>query len=416
MFATLPTSRFPLVTAACAGLFCLGVCRVGNSTDIISPANVTAASDPFIQLSQTGGTPYNWTLEADEVKFSIRDLSGGQFPFQISSGSLQNSIWIGNNRQIGIGTDTPQKDLHVATTTNTQTIRLQGTSQIWDIEADNLGFELVNSSAITRPLFVGVNGSVGIGTSSPDANSRVDIRSTLLNGLLMKSSAATGHYLRVENSGGIFRSGVQGNGDAQFGALSPTKGLNLLAGGTSKMTINSDGQVSFGNPPLAVPPTDAVMTSTGAHLTLAGVWADNSSRAAKQNIEPITSEQARDTMRALQPMTYRYKVQPEEPYAGFIAEDVPELVATSDRKSLAPMDFVAVLTKVVQDQSVQLDEQKIQLEDQRTAMAKQRELNQRLEQLLDEQRKQANEQQTTLAALLKRLEGIERNANGAPAK
>jgi hypothetical protein len=34
---------------------------------------------------------------------------------------------------------------------------------------------------------------------------------------------------------------------------------------------------------------------------------------------------------------------------GFIAEDVPELVATKDRKGLSPMDIVAVLTKVVQD-------------------------------------------------------------------
>jgi hypothetical protein len=34
---------------------------------------------------------------------------------------------------------------------------------------------------------------------------------------------------------------------------------------------------------------------------------------------------------------------------GFIAEDVPDLVATKARQSIIPMDFVAVLTKVVQD-------------------------------------------------------------------
>jgi hypothetical protein len=41
---------------------------------------------------------------------------------------------------------------------------------------------------------------------------------------------------------------------------------------------------------------------------------------------------------------------PEEQYVGFIAEDVPELVAMKDRKGLTPMDIVAVLTKVLQDQ------------------------------------------------------------------
>ena len=35
---------------------------------------------------------------------------------------------------------------------------------------------------------------------------------------------------------------------------------------------------------------------------------------------------------------------------GFIAEDVPDLVATKDRKGLSPMDIVAVLTKVLQEQ------------------------------------------------------------------
>ncbi len=43
---------------------------------------------------------------------------------------------------------------------------------------------------------------------------------------------------------------------------------------------------------------------------------------------------------------------------GFIAEDVPELVATKDRKGLSPMDIVAVLTKVVQRQQKEIEELK----------------------------------------------------------
>jgi cell division protein FtsB len=35
---------------------------------------------------------------------------------------------------------------------------------------------------------------------------------------------------------------------------------------------------------------------------------------------------------------------------GFIAEDVPKLVATKNRKGMSAMDVVAVLTKVVQKQ------------------------------------------------------------------
>ncbi len=51
----------------------------------------------------------------------------------------------------------------------------------------------------------------------------------------------------------------------------------------------------------------------------------------------------------LKPVKYNYKKNKEE-FLGFIAEDVPELVATDNRKGMAPMDVVAVLTKVVQKQ------------------------------------------------------------------
>jgi len=52
----------------------------------------------------------------------------------------------------------------------------------------------------------------------------------------------------------------------------------------------------------------------------------------------------------LEPVSYNYKINKEETYVVFIAEDVPALVATQDRKGLSPMDIVAVLTKVVQNQ------------------------------------------------------------------
>jgi BMFP domain-containing protein YqiC len=52
---------------------------------------------------------------------------------------------------------------------------------------------------------------------------------------------------------------------------------------------------------------------------------------------------------------YNYKADPREKHVGFIAEDVPELVAREGRKSLSPMDIVAVLTKVLQEKSEKMD-------------------------------------------------------------
>jgi len=96
---------------------------------------------------------------------------------------------------------------------------------------------------------------------------------------------------------------------------------------------------------------------SGAHVTAGGVWTDVSSRELKENIEPLSLESAQQALVALNPVTFNYKVDKEEQYVGFIAEDVPDLMATKDRKGLAPMDIVAVLTKVVQDQKAIIAQQ-----------------------------------------------------------
>jgi hypothetical protein len=91
-----------------------------------------------------------------------------------------------------------------------------------------------------------------------------------------------------------------------------------------------------------------------------GQWLDASSRDYKENIKDITSNEALKTLAGLKPVKYNFKIDPsEELNVGFIAEDVPELVATKDRKCLSPLEIVAVLTKVVQEQQeLILDQQK----------------------------------------------------------
>ena len=57
---------------------------------------------------------------------------------------------------------------------------------------------------------------------------------------------------------------------------------------------------------------------------------------------------------ALDPHTYNYK-NDGEGHCGVIAEDVPDLLANDDRKTLSPMNIVAALTKVVQKQEEQIN-------------------------------------------------------------
>jgi hypothetical protein len=77
---------------------------------------------------------------------------------------------------------------------------------------------------------------------------------------------------------------------------------------------------------------------------------DACSKHFKDNINYLNKEDAVKAVTALNPVTFTYKECPQEQRVGFIAEDVPHLVATNDRKGLYAMDIVAVLTKVVQAQ------------------------------------------------------------------
>jgi hypothetical protein len=80
------------------------------------------------------------------------------------------------------------------------------------------------------------------------------------------------------------------------------------------------------------------------------VWTDASSRGLKENIAELPTDAALEALGGLVPVTFNYRREPGEQYVGFIAEDVPHLVAMGDRSSLSPMDMVALLTKVVQSQ------------------------------------------------------------------
>ena len=70
---------------------------------------------------------------------------------------------------------------------------------------------------------------------------------------------------------------------------------------------------------------------------------------------------------ALEPVTYNYKAVPDDPQVGFIAEDVPGLVATPDRKTLAHGEIVSALTRVLQHVETRLEEQEQQLQRERAA-------------------------------------------------
>lgn len=305
-------------------------------------------------------------------------------PFLIYAGAATHSLSIGRNSNVGIGTlGQPQANLHVAA--GFPTIRLDVITagqrfQYFDMTASPASFSLVDgthnkvpfvveSRAPDDSLHVDDAGNVGLGTDQPN---------------MIGNTPAIGPFLNVRSKTGTARTVIQGTGSAELNLLHNNAVANRRnfrissSGGFASFNVIADDLKSFvvhnalninmsnGMVGLRVAnPTRPLEIANGAFCSIGGVWTNASSRELKEDIHPLTTEQARLAVKNLQPVDYRYKNEPEERYVGFIAEDVPDLVATNDRKSLGAMDIVAVLTKVVQEQDRQLQTQETQLLEER---------------------------------------------------
>lgn len=87
------------------------------------------------------------------------------------------------------------------------------------------------------------------------------------------------------------------------------------------------------------------------NLSVGGTVTQASSIAVKDDVVELSGEDALEALDGLSPVTFSYKADDRhERHIGFIAEDVPDLLANLDRDQVSPMDVVAVLAKVVKEQ------------------------------------------------------------------
>ena len=168
---------------------------------------------------------------------------------------------------------------------------------------------------------LGVNGWLGVGTQAPAYP--MEVKTTGRNSVLVvqRSDGGAMNFMNASLSYGQFGTG---NGYP----------VRILVNSAWRMSLNLDNSLTMAN---------------GASCTAGGVWTNASSRELKENIEDLSAAEAEEALRELAPVKYNYKADKDERHVGFIAEDVPELVASKDRKTMSPMNVVGVLTKVVQE-------------------------------------------------------------------
>ena len=97
------------------------------------------------------------------------------------------------------------------------------------------------------------------------------------------------------------------------------------------------------------------------NVQVTGTLTHASSITLKENITELSGQEAMATLQGLNAVKYSYKADSQkEQHLGFIAEEVPDLVANSERDRLSPMDLIAVLTKAVQELATEVNSLKQQ--------------------------------------------------------
>ena len=176
---------------------------------------------------------------------------------------------------------------------------------------------------------------VGIGTTAPEQ--RLEVNGSIR--IHDQNSSVAGLMI------------TQSDGDTGYIMHNRASTLTIGAGSIDRITVNRDGHVGLG----VARPQHPLEMANGAHVTAGGVWTNRSSRDSKENIERLTDDEARAAVMALEPVSFGYRREQGERYVGFIAEDVPALLAGSDGRSLSSMDIVAALTRVVQEQQRRIE-------------------------------------------------------------
>jgi hypothetical protein len=432
-----------VVGSICAGFDCVNGESFGFDTLRLKENNLRIK---FQDTSGTGSFPTNdWQITINDSTngganyFAIEDIGAGRTPFTILAAAPNDSLYVGSNGNIGLGTSTPVVDMQIKSG-NTPTVRLEQdgssgfASQSWDIGGNESNFfirDATNGSKLpfrivpnapNASIYIAADGDIGFETTTPDGQFDVAHSSDANNhAFLISSSSDVG--INIDNglepnglfdvqSTGASLFTVASDGNVGFGtattssASGAAKVVEIKSVTSTSLTMdygsqnNDFAELTFekdnnaqwsagvyadnyfyiynypdsksymtilpgsGNIGLGGEdnPTGAIEHSNGAKLTTSGVWENASSRSLKHDIKPLSTISAKSAFMLLKPVTYSYNATPTELTVGFVAEDVPDLVATASHKTLSTMDIVAVMAKVVQDQETTINELKKSVE------------------------------------------------------
>lgn len=312
--------KWLLKSVASLGLMAAASSAVNADEVITDNVTLQTTDTPRLRFWQTPDNypEQKWDIGGWEQYFYVYDLTADKTIVRIATGAPGDSLYVGKTGNIGLGTPTPTALLHGVRAA-------QAGNEIlarFEVADDNGGRLDISNASSTNGVFI------------PRIQGRaISLNAALIMEGLISGDSGTGPaivYNAARNAGGSLVNRplvVYRNNDV------------------AKVTVAANGDVygtSF-NPV--------------------------SSRALKRDIVDLDSLKASSALKELTPVEYTYNDDPSgEKRVGFIAEDVPEIVANADRKSVPIMDVVALLTRVVKDQQQTIDEQRKTIDDQKKSM------------------------------------------------
>jgi hypothetical protein len=337
---------------------------VNNAESAVDVADNTPSQAPLLSQENSEALLPFWTTGGN-----ANTNPSSQFLGTLDNQSLAfrtngvEALRVTTDGRVGIGTTNPTWPLHIVNGTASGEliveetrpgqavhVNLKNTARTWTLKGDaDPDYLTIAGAGSGRSPFtiLGGSGRVGIGTITP------------VGALHVTTATGGGPEVVIEdvNTGNASLIVLKNTTRSWNIEADASPDVLFIGGGSARLTMLGNGNVGLGmNGPL-----HPLHMSSGAYED-GGVWTNASSRTYKENIRNLTSAEARTALNGLTPVQFNYKAGGDAGYVGFIAEDVPDLVATQDRKGLSSMDIVAVLTKVVQQQEGKISELEARLD------------------------------------------------------
>jgi hypothetical protein len=207
---------------------------LGTSTPVVEIHSKDGDS-PTLRLEQDGSsgfTPQIWDVAGNETNFFIRDASNGStLPFRIRPSAPSNSIYIDTDGDVGLGTSSPDADLHV--------IAAGTGSAAFMVNDEDLGLDFDVFFGVGNTGNV-VMGEYGSGTKTGTATKLLAVDAT--GNVIEENLSAGGASPWIESGANVYRS----SGKVGIGTASPTSILEIKETTiTPVISINSTSTGSY---------------------------------------------------------------------------------------------------------------------------------------------------------------------------